>query len=290
MTENICYLNRINQLSENDMRDFIVLHRMLEVEMSKSPEEMDLKLIDECSAQIDELAGEGPKHSSAVIQAKIQQILGEPTSRVSRNRAKVKAIPAVDTKNRHCIQKFFIILAASLLLLYSSLTVAAKMQGYSNAWEFVAQKFIEIFNLDGSKSLEEGNITLIVESKRISYNSIDALLRAEELNILYPSELPQNVSLTTVRKYIQPDGTCKFAFLFSDKNLSMTIKNQYTFDVSLLGDFEKIDMETHQIYIKNLQNGTFQALCQFEGYEYSITYNDYKEIVAIIESMKGLTS
>ena len=47
MTENIRYLNRIHQFSENDMRDFIVLHRLLEVEMSKSPEEMDLKLIDE---------------------------------------------------------------------------------------------------------------------------------------------------------------------------------------------------------------------------------------------------
>ena len=37
MTENIRYLNRINQLSENDMRDFIVLHRMLEVETDSTP-------------------------------------------------------------------------------------------------------------------------------------------------------------------------------------------------------------------------------------------------------------
>ena len=177
MTENIRYLNRINQLSESDMRDFIILHRLLEVEMSKSPEEMDLKLIDECSAQIDELAGEGPKHSSAVIQAKIQQILGEPISGASRNRAKVKAIPAADTKNRHCIRKFFIILAASLLLLYSSLTVAAKMQGYGNAWSFIANKIVEIFNLNTGEEVSSENITLVMDDDHTDYANIEDLLQ-----------------------------------------------------------------------------------------------------------------
>lgn len=287
MTENIRYLNRINQLSESDMRDFIVLHRLLEVEMSKSPEEMDLKLIDECSAQIDELAGEGPKHSSAVIQAKIQQILGEPISGASRNRAKVKAIPAADTKNRHCIRKFFIILAASLLLLYSSLTIAAKVQGYSNAWEFVAQKFIEIFNLDSGESLETGSFDFIMEDERVEYESVEALLREENLDILYPDYLPQNTSLMSVRKYNTTEDKFKITFTFNDDSFSIMILNHYTYDNKAIENFQRIDINKYRFYIKPLPNGTYQATSQLNGFEYTLNHDNYDELVKIIKSMKG---
>lgn len=286
MTENIRYLNRINQLSESDMRDFIVLHRLLEVEMSKSPEEMDLKLIDECSAQIDELAGEGPKHSSAVIQAKIKQILGEPTSRVSRNRAKVKAIPAVDTKNRHCIQKFFIILAASLLLLYSSLTVAAKIQGYGNAWEFVAQKFIEVFNLDSGESLETGSFDFIMEDKCVVYNSVEALLREENLDILYPNFTTDTPPLKSVRKYTQNNNS-KFVFIFNNTSLSFVVCNYYTYDNQAVENLQTIDTNKYQFYIKLLPDGTYQATSQLNGFEYTLNHDNYDELVKIIKSMKG---
>lgn len=289
MTENIRYLNRINQLSESDMRDFIILHRMLEVEMSKSPEEMDLKLIDECSAQIDELAGEGPKHSSAVIQAKIKQILGEPTSRVSRNRAKVKTITAVDTKNRHRVRKFFVILSASLLLLYSSLTIAAKVQGYSNAWEFVAQKFIEIFNLDSGESLEAGSFDFIMEDERVEYESVEALLREENWDILYPQYIPERISLVSVRKVVHDDKT-KLVFTFSDTALSITVKNYYTFDSSVTNNLEKHDIGALRFYIKKLSNGTYQAICQFNNFEYTINHNNYNELIQIIKNMEGRIS
>ena len=287
MTENIRYLNRIHQLSESDMRDFIVLHRMLEVEMSKSPEEMDLKLIDECSAQIDELAGEGPKHSSAMIQAKIKQILGEPTSRVSRNRAKVKAITTVDMKNRHRVRKFFVILAASLLLLYSSLTVAAKMQGYSNAWEFIAQKFNEIFNLDSSKSLEEGSFNFIMEDERVEYDSVETLLREENLDILYPDYLPKNTSLKSVQKYNTTEDKFKITFTFNDASFSLMVKNYHTYDHSATEGQEEIQTNSCLFKLVQLENGCFQATCQHEGYEYTITHANHTELLNIVNSMKG---
>ena len=150
MTENIRYLNRINQLSEDDMRDYITLHRLLEVEMRKSPKDMDLDLIDECSAQIDELVGEGPKHSSAAMQVKIKEILSTPTSKASHISKKSRPVVVADKKNRHRARNFFIILAAALVLLYSSLAIAAKVQGYDNAWDFITKKFFEIFYKDCS--------------------------------------------------------------------------------------------------------------------------------------------
>ena len=287
MTENIRYLNRINRLSENDMRDFIVLHRMLEVEMSKSPDEMDLKLIDECSVQIDELAGEGPKHSSAVIQAKIKQILGEPTSSASRNRAKAKAITAVDTKNRHCVRKFFVILAASLLLLYSTLTVAAKMQGYDNAWEFITQKFIEIFNLDSGESLEEDSFTFIMEDERIVYDSVEIFLKEENLDVLYPDYLPKSTSLKSVQKYNATEDKFKIAFAFNDNSFSLIIKNYYTYDYSVTEGQEEIQTSVCLFKLVQLENGQFQATCQHEGYEYTITHVNHSELLNVINSMKG---
>lgn len=290
MTENIRYLNRINRLSEDDMRDYIILHQLLEAEMSKPPREMDLDLIDECSAQINELAGEGPKHSSAAVQAKINEIMGVPFDRVSHGKKTPKTITAADTKNRHRTRKFFIILAASLVLLYSSLTVAAKVQGYDNAWEFIAQKISEIFDPNGSKTFKENNITLVVENERVIYNSVGSLLKDEQLDILYPTYLPEETSLKSVRKYIQNDGKSKFVFTYNNESLSITMKNYYTYDFSITEGQEEINLDYCLFRITPLDNGNFQASCQHNGYEYTIVHSNHAELLKIINSMKGSVS
>lgn len=288
MTENIRYLNRINQLSEDDMRDYIVLHQLLEKEMSKSPKEMNLGLIDECSAQIDELVGEGPKRSSAAVQAQIQKILGIPSDGATKTR-KPRPIATVDTKNRHRIRNFFVILAASLVLLYSSMAIAAKVQGYDNAWEFVTQKFIEIFNLDSGEALEEGNITLIAEDQVLYYSSVEELLCVEGENILYPTYIPTSNSLVSVYKYTQADRI-KLALDFQNDNLFIYIKNYYTYDLSVTTGQEEYSNGLAIFYIVRLDNGYFQANCQYKGYEYTIMHNNHDELLKILQSMKGKTS
>lgn len=287
MTENIRYLNRINQLSEDDMRDYVTLHRLLELEMSKPPKDMDLDLIDECFAQIDELAGEGPKHSSAVIQTKIKAILGTPVSKASRTSKKSRPIAATDTKNRHRVRNFFIILAASLVLLYSSLTIAAKVQGYDNAWDLISQKFIEIFNLDSGEALEEGNITLVMDGNHIQYSSISQLLIAENLDIMYPSELPSNITITAVQKIVRDDSSVSYLFMFSNNNLSMVVNDHYSFDISTVSNYEEQNYGDYMFYVKTLKNGNCQAICHHNGYEYLITGDDYTHLLQIISNMKG---
>lgn len=286
MTENIRYLNRINELNEDDMRDYITLHRLLEKEMSKPPKEMDLDLIDECFAQIDELVGEGPKHSPMAVQAKITEILDTPTSKTSHIRKKSRPVTAADTKNRHRVRNFFIILAASLVLLYSSLAVAAKVQGYDNTWKFITQKFIEIFNLDSGESLEKGSITLVMEDQVVYYDSVEKLLNAEGMNILYPTYIPESVELISVYKYVQGDNV-KLVFDFQNDNPSIIIKNHYTYDFSITQGQEECQTAFCLFRIVQLDNGRFQAACQCDGYEYTITHTNYTEL---LRSMKGQTS
>lgn len=290
MTENIRYLSRINQLSEDDMRDYILLHRILETEMQKSPKDMDLDLIDECFAQIDELVGEGPKQSQSALQAKIKEITATPTGKVTRTIHKARRRNAVDTKNRHRARNFWIAFAACLVLLFSSVSVAAHLQGYNNAWDFITHKFIEIFNLDAGESLDTGNITLIMEDERVSYASVDDMLRTENLNILYPSYIPEGTSLQSVRKYINDDGTYKYVFMFSNEAFSIMIKNHYTYSTSNVQEWEEHDMGDFQFYVKDLKNNAYQAVCQLNGFEYVINHNDYAELIQIIESMKGQAS
>lgn len=287
MTENIRYLNRINQLSEDDMRDYITLHRLLEVEMRKSPKDMDLDLIDECSAQIDELVGEGPKHSPAAMQAKIKEILGTPTSKASHISKKSRPVVVADKKNRHRARNFFIILAAALVLLYSSLAIAAKVQGYNNTWEFITQKFIEIFNLEAGESLEEGNITLVMDTERRVYSSIDEMLEKEDLNILYPSMLPDDVKITSVNKRYRNETEFSLIFFFSEETLSVVVKNYYTLKIEFSAEFEKIQLEKFDFYITQLDNGHYQTIFQLDGYEYFITHSSREELIKLIDNMKG---
>ena len=203
---------------------------------------------------------------------------------------KSRPIASADTKNRHRVRNFFIILAASLVLLYSSLAVAAKVQGYNNTWEFITQKFIEIFNLDSGESLKEGNITLVMDNDYIEYDSVFELLDAENLEILYPSSLPQETQLVTVQKKIRDNGITSYLFIFNDKNISIIVNNKYNIDLSTKVDLEIYKTTNGDFYIKHLENGCYQAMFQLCGYEYLITCDDYHTLIQIITNMKGHSS
>lgn len=283
MTESNNYMQRINLTSKEDIREYIIVKRLIEREMRKPPQEMDVDLVDECFAYMQDLTGEGAGLDAAALDAKYREVLTAATSK-RRQRAPARRF------SKRPIRKFFIILAATLLLLLGTLTIVAKQLGYRNAWDFVTQKVNEIFDLNLGGTIEEDGITLIVDEQRVVYHSIDELLKAENLDILYPHSLPEGVAYTSVHKQRHNDTEYALIFRFNDENTSMVVKNYYSLDVQIAHKFEKYDTESFRFYITQLEVGHYQAIAQINGYEYSISHNNYDDLIYIIQNMKGLGS
>ena len=55
MTERNNYMQRINLTSKEDIREYIIVKRLIELEMRKPPQELDVDLVDECFAYMHDL-------------------------------------------------------------------------------------------------------------------------------------------------------------------------------------------------------------------------------------------
>ncbi|MBQ8340587.1 MAG: hypothetical protein IJY16_09095 [Clostridia bacterium] len=281
MTESNNYMQRINLTSKEDIREYIIVKRLIEREMRKPPQEMDVDLVDECFAYMQDLTGEGAGLDAAALDAKYREVLTAATSK------RQQRAPARRFSKRN-IRKFFIILAATLLLLLGTLTIVAKQLGYRNAWDFVTQKVNEIFDLNLGDTIEEDGITLIVDEQHTIYGSIDELLKAEQLNILYPHSLPKGVNVRSVYKTAHVNEQFSMFLRFNSLDMSIVIKNYYTADFSSNKDLAPFETEIAIFYIKKLETGEFQGMCQHNGFEYLITCKDYNTLTHIMENMKGI--
>lgn len=182
--------------------------------------------------------------------------------------------------------------AAMLAICFTSFSVmAASLGGYSAAWKYVSENVSSIMGLSGTTNV--GNITLIKGDYTKKYNTIEELLIAENLDILYPSALPEGVKIERIFIDYFENGTHEINFLLNTYDVSFFLKSYFTFDES---DIEKTpNVETfylneYKFYILNIDNISFQAMAQIKGYEYYLKCTDYSELIFILSNMKGITT
>ena len=115
------------------------LSQIIENETEKIPEEQDLDLIAECTEYMQELS----EADAIALTSVKEQALAEVKSKYPTVREKGTVI----TKKPKVLRKIVAILAAVILLTFSTLTVAAKVEGYSNAWEYVVANIQRFLNM-----------------------------------------------------------------------------------------------------------------------------------------------
>ena len=255
------------------------LCQIIKNETEKSSEEQDLDLIAECSEYMLELS----KEDAIVSAEKKKQALAEVKSKYPA----VKKKRPVMTKKPKMLRKIVAILAAVILLTFSTLTVAAKVEGYSNALDFVVANIQRILNMEQGESLDEGGITFVKGGKGVSYDSMDELVYMEGLDILYPAGLPEGVQITKITQQIAGENSLLYVFVFDDANLSIVVSPDWTINPDDLASYDIYSVQGHNFYLKCFSNGTCQAIGYDEKYEYNIMCSNYNDLKLILDNMKG---
>ena len=130
------------------------LCQMIDNETDKPEDEMDFALIDECSAYLRELSDKAAEATKEQKQRILQQIKAHH-NQTAKHGAKVLR------PNWRKVGRIVAIAAAVAALLLSSLTVLAKVNGYSNAWEYIRENAKVFLNMSSGSTVTSGNITLI---------------------------------------------------------------------------------------------------------------------------------
>ena len=278
------FLQSIHLYSYEDVQEFSEISRTLEQEMQKPAEKRDMNLIEECLCYIELIMDDGKSIDDATLEAKYQEALARGKAK------KAKVLNTAPKANKHKVRKAFIIIAAAITVLLTTLTIAAKVHGYKNAWEFVWQKALELRWFESGEIIEEDGITLTGNGELKTFATFEEFLESEGLDIMYPQSLPKDLKLESIFKYNFENGKLYYTLQFAPKETSIMISSSFSIDVTQLNYIETILVDQNLFYIICNDDQSYQAICQANGWEYTVNAPNYETLLALLQNMKGSQS
>ena len=259
------------------------LFAIIDAELDKAPKDRDYDLIAECSEFEAELPGSGIELSESEYVAGLERIMAQTPA----TEHKVTKILEPKKKTKKTV-RIVAILAASIAALMLSLTVAASVQGKSVV-QFIADSFKTILSIDAGNKIVDERITLAKYGKSNKYNSLEDAVMATEYDILYPSYLPNGIIIERiVITDVDSKGSIFISYVSNYSDFSITIDTNVDsthtdWDESIIYKDSIVDF-----YIVKKSNGSCQAVGVYNDMRYSIKYNNYDELINILNGMKEI--
>ena len=179
-----------------------------------------------------------------------------------------------------------LIIAASIILLLcgTTLTAGAAIEGLSigEYLSFVIQ------NLKPGESIDKDGYTFEYLGENKQYTDIKDVLAEHNLDIMYPSVLPDGVAIEKVylTEAFSGEEKGELIITFNDKDISCVISNKNSVNI-VPGKFEEYTTDYLVFYIETVSFAKrYQAIAQSNGIEYKLLCNDYEQLVTL---MKGFT-
>lgn len=193
---------------------------------------------------------------------------------------KKKSQKSIDSRKRTILynEKLLFVLGIMLVLLITQLTAMAF--GYNPVIEIY-----EFFTSNGVlQKVNETGITYTYHDDTKTYTSINELIEKENLDIQYPTILPDGIEVQQIRKYIVDDYN-EYFIVFNTDILLWQIDEKYSINIDYIEFYETLNINNSNVYIIDQQDN-YMAIFYHDNYEYSVTYNDYDTLIEIIKNIK----
>ena len=264
-------LKQMENLSDQDKVAY--LFGIIDQEKDKPWDQIDFEKIEECS-----------RHIGKLMESELPELTDERIEDIrKKNDEKFKAAHHPAPKKRMLAKRMIgIVAAVAILFCVATITVSAYSEGMS-----IGEYIVYVAkNLFPGESVEYNGITFIHEEETTTYDNIEALIENEKMEIFYPTELPEGVSIKEMILLgnLTESEESKLVFTFNDPNISLTVRNYQSFDLT--------DM-TYSTYTANVgvfciikTNGVYQAISQIEAYEYRLNAPDEATVKYILKGLK----
>lgn len=270
--------------NNSDNQEFIKkLELLRDLEAEKPVEEMDVSLVKACVELILELRGETVNFTPEEVEEKVRKIpFVEETTTLNTPPKSVKG-RSTKVKSRK------ILLIAAIISVLIAIFAVTSIAFDWNIFDELKNRFGTMLNIPVNQEMKLNGVTVISNGKSVVYNDIEEALKNENIDVLYPTTLPENITLVRISLY-QKNQKGKITFAFNDKNLIYSIiLNQNISDdiksvsseITIINGFECYiidmpDIDSVQIYFEN------------NGNVYEIRYTNKQELIEIIYNLKEL--
>ena len=235
----------------------------ISTETEKPFEEIDYDFVEECGQLLDELMGKSAAMSEEEIAERMEKLKPDTTSAV---RKKIGG------------RKLWKIAVAAAVVLCMGVTVVAVPE--------LRVRLLNALNLDVGESVVEDGITYIHGGKTIQYDDIDALIAAENLDILSFEDPTGKLKVTSIN-YIE--DVSMTTITFNDPTIGFCIEhNINVINDSIKTNFEKFSTSYFDAYIVNIPNKDTQEYISYFIYNnnnYNINCLDKNILISILNSL-----
>ena len=233
----------------------------------------DQARIDKCLDTIAKLKNHKTEYSQEELKAKAEALL-------AKARAKEAAETAAAPARRYRLRPVLVAVILLVVVCICGATACGVIPSL-RMW------FAKIVNNPGA-TVDDNGITYSYNGQAVIYKDINELLEKEQLDILYPSKLPEGVELKNVqRKMFNGQEKIFLVCNITDVNFAITIDFDDPFQPNSV--YEKcVINDINVFYRKETEKNRYVALFLHDNNYYSITASDYESVFLILNNLKGI--
>ena len=265
-----------------DNQDFIKkLELLCDLEVEKPVEEMDVSLVMACVELILELRGETVNFTPEEVEEKVRKIpFVEETTTLNTPPKSVKG-RSTKVKSRK------ILLIAAIISILIAIFAVSSIAFDWDIFDELKNRFGTVFNVPVNQEIDANGITVVIRGEFVTYDTIEDALKSENINILYPSKLPENTSLIELNLY-KKNQSDKIMFVFNDEKFVYSVVLNEEFPEYVYSDATEIilinNLKCYLIEMSDL--GVVQIYFKYSNNLYMLSYTDKQELIEIINNLK----
>jgi len=160
-----------------------------------------------------------------------------------------------------------------------------------NVFDFLSEKFGSVFSVPIEEKQEYNGITITNHGKNTNYKTVEEALEKENIDVLYPAVLPNDIKVTDIMLYTQ-NSKNKMAYSFNDSDLySYTTFDTFLDKSTKNGATEIIEINGIVCYISDLDDtNCIQIKFEYNGNTYMFSHTDKEVLVEIIENLEEINN
>lgn len=272
-------------MNENEQNRAILSKHILKlIDDELDKEDCDMELVDRYNAILDDI----DRINCAPDKKRKKQALAELNKAYKEAALKHENLESSNAKikSRGNFSKWKIAAAACLCLIIMTPLAASAFSG-STPIELIESLGRRIFQIGENMPYNYGDMTFIRNGETKTYESVEECLNQENINILYPSWLPGETKIESVRITNSTEGDIVL-FRFDSDSLRFSVE-LYDTDLSVYRENSEYMLEAFngiECFIRNGENTGYSIIFIYDNYTYHMSIEDIDKLPSIMENLK----
>ena len=256
------------------------LKNLYDLEIQKPLKEINTEFIDKIVSLSLEIQGLKAELTPEEVEEKVRKIPFVDTTSLNTSLENVKS------KTTKIKSRKILLIAAITSLLITIFTFSS----IAYNWDVFAElknRFETVANAPVNDEIEVDGISVYMYGENKDYDTLENAIKAIDLDILYPSNLPDDIVLKKITFHTF-DSKEKLVFSFDNIDFTYTILFNNVIPKEVLSDdTEKLKINDTTYYIIDMPDlDIIQIYFEYDGDLYKATYNNKEDLMYVIKNLK----